>query len=182
MARPRPVRQNHRSARKQLTDGRRPLRPARTGLESVHWGLGGSPERSRRRRLRYELRPEDDRPTLKVSSVPQGDLSGRDVMATRQREIDCRSTSRRFRMTTHMNVPYSVISMPRKRCTFLVEADQPAALKRIKTRDGVPQSEQVRRAIAEWIASRWRSTVRRNRTARAVQAHRSQSMRTACHS
>jgi len=51
--------------------------------------------------------------------------------------------------------------MDRKRYTFWIDVDQAAALKRIKTRDGVPESEQLRRAIAAWIDARWRTAIRR---------------------
>jgi hypothetical protein len=50
--------------------------------------------------------------------------------------------------------------MGRKRYTFWIDLDQAAALKRIKSRDGVPESEQLRRAIAAWLQSRWRSALK----------------------
>ena len=43
---------------------------------------------------------------------------------------------------------------PRNRYTFFIDDEQKAALKAIKERDGVPESEQIRRAIAQWVASR----------------------------
>src|SRR5262245_55126205 len=51
-------------------------------------------------------------------------------------------------------VPYNAIpKMDKKRYTFWIDVRQAAALKRIKARDGVPESEQLRRAIAKWIVA-----------------------------
>jgi hypothetical protein len=47
--------------------------------------------------------------------------------------------------------------MERKRYTFWIDIEQAAALKEIKSRDGMPESEQLRRAIAAWLQARWRS-------------------------
>ena len=44
--------------------------------------------------------------------------------------------------------------MPRKRYTFYIEAEQAKALKAIKARDGVLESEQIRRALDDWIAKK----------------------------
>ena len=43
---------------------------------------------------------------------------------------------------------------PRNRYTFFIDDEHKAALKAIKERDGIPESEQIRRAIAEWVAIR----------------------------
>lgn len=40
---------------------------------------------------------------------------------------------------------------PRARYTFFIDADQRAALAAIKDRDGISESEQIRRAIKAWI-------------------------------
>jgi hypothetical protein len=44
--------------------------------------------------------------------------------------------------------------MALKRYTFWIGVDQAAELKQIKTRDGIPEAEQLRRAIAAWIQTR----------------------------
>lgn len=44
--------------------------------------------------------------------------------------------------------------MELKRYTFWIDVEQAAALKEIKVRDGMPEAEQLRRAIAEWIRLR----------------------------
>ena len=41
--------------------------------------------------------------------------------------------------------------MPLKQATFRLETEILAALEEIRTRDGVPVSEQVRRALKGWI-------------------------------
>lgn len=43
---------------------------------------------------------------------------------------------------------------PRARYTFYIDDDQRAALSAIKERDGISESEQIRRAVQEWIAKR----------------------------
>ena len=40
---------------------------------------------------------------------------------------------------------------PRKKYSFYIEDAQAEALKRIKERDGVLESEQIRRALNDWI-------------------------------
>ena len=48
-----------------------------------------------------------------------------------------------------------ITSVPaRHRYTFWIDDSQAAALKAIKERDGVPEAEQLRRAIAAWIRER----------------------------
>jgi hypothetical protein len=44
--------------------------------------------------------------------------------------------------------------MPRSRYTFFIDSEQRAALAAIKARDGIPESEQIRRAIGAWLAER----------------------------
>jgi hypothetical protein len=43
---------------------------------------------------------------------------------------------------------------PRARYTFYIDDDQRAALATIKQRDGISESEQIRRAVQEWIAKK----------------------------
>jgi hypothetical protein len=43
---------------------------------------------------------------------------------------------------------------PRKLYNFLIDPDLAAALKRVKEDTGIPESEQVRRAIREWMQRR----------------------------
>ena len=43
---------------------------------------------------------------------------------------------------------------PRKRYSFWIDDDQAARLKFVKERDGVLESEQIRRAINEWLDKR----------------------------
>jgi hypothetical protein len=40
---------------------------------------------------------------------------------------------------------------PRKKYSFYIEDEQAEALKAIKERDGVLESEQIRRALNDWI-------------------------------
>jgi len=41
--------------------------------------------------------------------------------------------------------------MPRERYNFLIDPEQREALRFIKAREGVPESEQIRRAIDDWL-------------------------------
>jgi hypothetical protein len=43
---------------------------------------------------------------------------------------------------------------PRRLFNFLIDADLAAALKQVKKDTGIPESEQVRRAITEWMERR----------------------------
>jgi hypothetical protein len=43
---------------------------------------------------------------------------------------------------------------PRRLYNFLIDADLAAALKQVKEDTGIPESEQVRRAIREWMERR----------------------------
>lgn len=42
----------------------------------------------------------------------------------------------------------------RKLCNFLIDPDLAAGLKAVKTRDGVTESEQIRRAIRHWLSGK----------------------------
>ena len=44
--------------------------------------------------------------------------------------------------------------MTLRRVTFWVDEDLADALKAIKTRDGIPEAEQLRRAIRAWVGER----------------------------
>ena len=52
---------------------------------------------------------------------------------------------------------------PRKRYTFWIDDEQSQGLKVVKERDGVLESEQIRRAINDWLKKRG---VTQKRTAR----------------
>ena len=43
---------------------------------------------------------------------------------------------------------------PRTRYNFFIEDEQRAALRVIKERDGIPESEQIRRAIDLWLETK----------------------------
>ena len=43
---------------------------------------------------------------------------------------------------------------PRRKYSFYIEDEQAEALKAIKERDGVLESEQIRRALNDWIEKR----------------------------
>lgn len=43
---------------------------------------------------------------------------------------------------------------PRRRYTFFIDEEQRQALGAIKVRDGIPEAEQIRRAIVLWIEAR----------------------------
>jgi hypothetical protein len=47
---------------------------------------------------------------------------------------------------------------PRIRYSFFIDPEQRAALTAIKARDGIPESEQIRRAIAAWVEQRGEHT------------------------
>jgi hypothetical protein len=49
---------------------------------------------------------------------------------------------------------YNTVVAARRRYTFWIDESQANALKDIKARDGVPEAEQLRRAIALWIAEK----------------------------
>ena len=43
---------------------------------------------------------------------------------------------------------------PRKLYNFYIDPELAAGLKRVKARDGVPESESIRRALAEYLAQK----------------------------
>jgi dsRNA-specific ribonuclease len=49
---------------------------------------------------------------------------------------------------------FSSAMTPRFRYTFFIDPEVRAALAAIKARDGIPESEQIRRAINRWIEER----------------------------
>lgn len=44
--------------------------------------------------------------------------------------------------------------MPRRLFNFIISDDLAAGLKTVKERDGISESEQVRRAVAAWLESK----------------------------
>jgi hypothetical protein len=52
---------------------------------------------------------------------------------------------------------------PRTRYTFFIDEDQRAALAAIKERDGISESEQIRRAVKAWIAEKGEQKPERKR-------------------
>ena len=48
---------------------------------------------------------------------------------------------------------YSTIDVvtPKKMYSFMIDADLAEALKEVKARDGVPEGEQIRRALGQWM-------------------------------
>jgi hypothetical protein len=56
----------------------------------------------------------------------------------------------------------------RKLYSFWIDAEQAAGLKAVKERDGIPESEQIRRAITAWLDDKTaaRKTVPRKATRR----------------
>jgi hypothetical protein len=43
---------------------------------------------------------------------------------------------------------------PRARYSFFIEDEQKAGLRAVKERDGIPEAEQIRRAIDEWLETK----------------------------
>jgi hypothetical protein len=68
-----------------------------------------------------------------------------------------------------MNVTSWAVT-PRSRYTFFIDEEQRAALTAIKDRDGISESEQIRRAIKAWIEQKGvqKATSRRAQTRRKV--------------
>lgn len=62
-------------------------------------------------------------------------------------------------LTSSCNITYICEVSPRTRklYSFWIDPAQAEALKRLKARDGVPESEQIRRAIDKWIAGQGRT-------------------------
>ena len=54
---------------------------------------------------------------------------------------------------------------PKKRYGFWIEEQQIAGLRRVKTRDGVLESEQIRRAIDDWLRKKGVTKTGRKRVA-----------------
>jgi hypothetical protein len=61
---------------------------------------------------------------------------------------------------------------PRNRYTFYIDEEQRAALTAIKERDGISESEQIRRAIKAWVAERG-DTPKKTERPRAITRKRS---------
>ena len=57
---------------------------------------------------------------------------------------------------------------PRKRYTFFIDDALAAGLKALKKRDGIPESEAVRRAITDFLAGRRVSVTTKTERKRAV--------------
>ena len=55
---------------------------------------------------------------------------------------------------------------PKKYYTFMIEPDLAATLKEVKDQDGIPEAEQIRRALRDWFRKRERAAPRRARTRR----------------
>jgi hypothetical protein len=49
------------------------------------------------------------------------------------------------------------MTMPKQLTAFMLDPEMLQALREIKRRDGIPMGEQVRRAVAVWVARRGRS-------------------------
>jgi len=62
--------------------------------------------------------------------------------------------------------------MPRNRYTFFIDDEQRAALSAIKERDGISESEQIRRAIRAWVEAKG-VTVKAERGTRGKSGRRS---------
>lgn len=58
---------------------------------------------------------------------------------------------------------YAYAMSPKVRYNFLIDEDQRDALRRIKERDGIAESEQIRRAIGEWLERRGEVKTERRR-------------------
>lgn len=54
---------------------------------------------------------------------------------------------------------------PRKLTTFFIDPDLSEGLKTVKARDGVPEAEQIRRAVREWLTKRGVLKAERKRAA-----------------
>jgi hypothetical protein len=52
---------------------------------------------------------------------------------------------------------------PRARYTFFIDPEQKELLRLIKERDGIPESEQIRRAITEWVTAKGAKKAERKR-------------------
>jgi hypothetical protein len=52
---------------------------------------------------------------------------------------------------------------PKKYYTFMIEPELASALKSVKEQDGIPEAEQIRRALREWFEKRKKSAPSRAR-------------------
>jgi hypothetical protein len=52
---------------------------------------------------------------------------------------------------------------PRTRYNFFIDDEQRAGLQAIKARDGIPESEQIRRAVDEWLEKKGVTKAERKR-------------------
>lgn len=52
---------------------------------------------------------------------------------------------------------------PRARYTFFIDPEQREGLRAIKVREGIPESEQIRRAVDEWLKKRGDTKTERKR-------------------
>lgn len=58
---------------------------------------------------------------------------------------------------------YTYSVTPRSRYNFFIDDEQREALRAIKERDGIPESEQIRRAINDWIQQKGVTKAERKR-------------------
>ena len=66
-----------------------------------------------------------------------------------------------------------VTSRTRKTYTFWIELEQADGLKALKERDGIPESEAIRRAIDAWLRTKGITTEKRTERPRAATRKRS---------
>jgi hypothetical protein len=84
------------------------------------------------------------------------------VVGPQNRSMSCSPTPLAAGVRLKMKPPYCrslfmvgcAAMAPRRLYNFLIDADLAAALKRVKEDTGIPESEQVRRAIREWMERR----------------------------
>ena len=70
-----------------------------------------------------------------------------------------------------VNVCILMSVTPRTRYNFFIDDDQRDGLREVKERDGIPESEQIRRAIDRWLDEKGvRKTADRARAKRARKA------------
>lgn len=60
---------------------------------------------------------------------------------------------------------YTAPMSPKKAYTFMIEPDDADALKRIKERDGINESEQIRRGLKLWLEMKGELKTERKRVA-----------------
>ena len=71
-------------------------------------------------------------------------------------------------MAAHVQSRMNVDEGKRTRYTFFIDAPLLAGLRRIKERDGVPESEQIRRAIRAWLEEKGELTEEKSAPRRAA--------------